>query len=74
MYVDWDPRHLSLVVCYILHLLQELIMQGMQQNLEKSSFRFKKNTWHVESDYILQPPKCFIIGVHRFRYINNNFT
>ena len=41
--------------------------------LEKSCFRCKKNTWHVESNYILQPPKNFIIVVIRFRYINNNF-
>ena len=34
----------------------------------------EKNTWHVESDYILQPPKYLIIVVNRFRYINNNFT
>ena len=38
------------------------------------SFRCKKNTWHVESDYISQPPKYLIIVVNRFRYINNNFT
>ena len=30
-----------------------------------------KNTWHVESYYILQPPKYLIIIVNRFRYINN---
>ena len=35
--------------------IQELIMQRMQQNLEKSCFRCKKKTWHVESNYILQP-------------------
>ena len=54
--------------------IQELIMQGMQQKLEKSCFRCKKNTWHVESSYILQPPKYLIIVVNVFRYINNNFT
>ena len=49
-------------------------MQGMEQKLEKSCFRGKKNTWHVESNYILQPLKYLIIVVDRFRYINNNFT
>ena len=54
--------------------MQELIMQGMQQKLEKSRFRCKKNTWHVESSYILQPPKYLIIVVNVNRYMNNNFT
>ena len=35
--------------------MQELIKQGMGQKLEKSCFRCKKNTWHLESIYILQP-------------------
>ena len=53
--------------------MQELIKQGMKQKLQKSCFRCK-NTWHVESNYLLQPPKYLIIVVNRFRYINNNFT
>ena len=53
---------------------QELIKQTMQQKWEKSCFWWKKNTWHVESNHILQPPKYLIILVNRFRYINNNFT
>ena len=54
--------------------MQELIMQGMQQRLEKSFFRCKKNTWHAEPNFVLQPPKSLITVVIRFRYINNNFT
>ena len=54
--------------------MQKLIKQGMEQKLEKSCLRYKKNTWHVESHYILQPPKYLIIVVNRLRYINNNFT
>ena len=54
--------------------MQELIKQGMEQKLEKSCIRCEKNTWHVESNYILQPPKYLIIVVNRFKYINNNFT
>ena len=33
-----------------------------------------KNTWHVESSHILQPPKYLLLFVNRFRYINNNVT
>ena len=54
--------------------MQELIKQGMAQKLEMSCFRCKKNTWHVESSYIIQPPEYLIIVVNRFIYINNNFT
>ena len=46
MHVDWDSPHLSLVACYITPTytssMQELIMQGVQQKLEKSCFRYKK--------------------------------
>ena len=54
--------------------MQELIKQGMEQKMEKSCFRCKKNTWHVESNYILQPPAYLTIALNRFRYVNNNFT
>ena len=54
--------------------MQELIMQGLQQKLEKSCFRCNKNTWHVESNHILQPPNYLIIIVNRYRYINNQFA
>ena len=54
--------------------MQELIMQGIQQKLEKSCFWCKKNTWYVKSNSILQPPKYLITVVNRSRYINNNFT
>ena len=54
--------------------MQEFIMQGLQQKLEKSCFRCNKNTWHVESNHILQPPNYLIIVVNRFRYINNQFA
>ena len=41
--------------------IQELINLGMEQKLEKSCFRCKKNTLHVESNYILQPPKWLLL-------------
>ena len=49
-------------------------MQGMQQQLQMSCFRCKKNTCYVESNYILQPPKYLIIIVNRLKFINNNVT
>ena len=81
MHVDWNPPHLSLVACYILHPLVHLPCRNWylarnETNIRKVllSIRCKKNTWHVEFSYLLQPPKYFIIVVNRFRYINNNFT
>ena len=54
--------------------MQNLILQGLQQKLQKSCSRCDKNTWHVESSYILQPPKYLLLFVNRFRYIKNNVT
>ena len=54
--------------------MQNLILQGLQQKLQKSCSRCNKNTWHVESSYILQPPKYLFLFVNRFRYIDNNVT
>ena len=51
-----------------------LILQELHQKLQKSCSRCKKNTWHVKSSYILQPPKYLLLFVNRFRYINNNVT
>ena len=53
---------------------QNLNLQGLQQKLQKFCSRCNKNTWHVESSYILQPPKYLLLFVNRFRYINNNVT
>ena len=52
--------------------LQNLILQGLQQKLQKSCSQCNKNTWHAESSYILQPPKYLLLFVNWFRYINNN--
>ena len=54
--------------------MQNLILEGLKQKLQKSCYRCIKNTWHVESSYILQPPKYLLLFVNRFRYINNNVT
>ena len=49
-------------------------MEGLQQKLQKSCSRCNKNTRHIESNHILQPPKYLLLFVNRFRYINNNIT
>ena len=54
--------------------MQNFVLEGMQQKLQKSCSRCNKNTWHVESSYILQPPKYLLLFVNRFRNINNNVT
>ena len=54
--------------------MQNLILRGLQQKLQKSCSRYDKYIWHVESGYILQPPKYQLLFINRFRYINNNVT
>ena len=54
--------------------MQNLILEGLQQKFWKSCSRCNMNTRHVESSYILQPPKYLLLFVNRFRYINNNVT
>ena len=56
--------------------MQDLILESLQQKLQKSCSRCIKQspTWHVESSYILQPPKYLLLFVNRFRYINYNVT
>ena len=54
--------------------MQNLILEGLQQKLQKSCSRCNKNTRHIESSYILQPPKYLLLFVNRFRYLNNNIT
>ena len=54
--------------------MQNLILQGLQQKLQKSCSRCNKNTRHVESSYVLKPPKYLLLSVNRFRYINNIVT
>ena len=54
--------------------MQNLILEGLQQKLQKSCSGCNKNTRHIESSYILQPPKYLLLFVNRFRYLNNNIT
>ena len=37
--------------------MQNLILEGLQPKLQPSCSRCNKNTWHIESSYILQPPQ-----------------
>ena len=54
--------------------MQNLTLEGLQQKLQKSCSRCNKNTRHIESSYILQPPKYLLLFDNRFRYINNDIT
>ena len=54
--------------------MQNLILEGLQQKLQKSCSRCNKNTRHIESSSILQPPKYLLLFVNRFRYIYYNIT
>ena len=56
--------------------MQNFILQGLQQKLQKSCSRCNMNAWHVESIYIyiLQPPNYLLLVINLFRYINNNVT
>ena len=77
MYADWGPPSFeSSDVLYIsptdTSTMQNLILQGFQQKLQNSRSRCNKNTWHVESSYMLQPPKYLLLFNNRLRNINNN--
>ena len=69
-----SPSFESSSVLYISPTMQNLILEGLQQKLQKSCSRCNKNTRHIESSYILQPPKYLLLFVNRFRYINSNIT
>ena len=80
MYADWDPPHLSLVVCYIFHLLIPFLCKTW---FCKDCNRNCKNPVHDvvrtlgtsnQAISILQPPRYLLLVVNRFRLINNNVT
>ena len=54
--------------------MPELLLQDHKQKLYKTCSRCKKDTWHVESKHILQPPNYLIINVNGFNYMNNIIT
>ena len=54
--------------------MQELLMQEHQQKLYKTCSCYGRDTWHIESKQILQPPKYLIIIVDRITYSYNRIT
>ena len=54
--------------------IQNLILEGLQQKLQKSFSRCNKNIRNAESSYMFQPPKYLLLFANRLRYINNNVT
>ena len=54
--------------------MQELLMQEHKQKIYKTCFCCGRDTWHIESKQILQPPNYLIIIVNRITYSNNRIT
>ena len=54
--------------------MQELLMQEHKQKLYKTCYCCGRDTWHIESKQILQPPKYLMIIVNRIPYSNNRIT
>ena len=54
--------------------MQELLMQEHKQKLYKTCSCCGRDTWHIESKQILQPPNYLIIIVNRITYSNNRIT
>ena len=54
--------------------MQDLLLQEHKQKLYKNCSCSWRDTWHIESKQILQPPKYLIIIVNRITYSNNRIT
>ena len=54
--------------------MQELLMQGHKQKSYKTWSCCGRDTWHIESKQILQPPNFLIIIVNRITYSNNRIS
>ena len=66
--------HLCIIILdTCITVLHHFILLQLQK-LHKSCSQCNKNTWQVESNYILQPPKYLLLFVNRFRYTNNYVT
>ena len=77
-YVQWNPRFLKPPVCY---MSPELIVPPCRNywcrstnNIFYKTCSCGRDTWHIESKHILQPPKYLIIIVIRITYSNNRIT
>ena len=74
IYPDWDLFHLKQLLFYI--KLQQCLRARIgfarsPTKLYKTCSRCKKDTWHVESKHLLQPPNYPTITVNRIIYVNN---
>ena len=54
--------------------MQELLLQEHKQNSYKTCSCCVRDTWHIESTQISQPPKYHTIIVNRITYSNNKIT
>ena len=54
--------------------MQESLMQEHKQKLYKTCSCCGRDTWHIESKQILQPPNYLIIIVNRITYSNSRIT
>ena len=54
--------------------MQELLMQEHKLKLYKTCSCCGRDTWHIETKRILQPPKYLILIVNRITYSNNWIT
>ena len=54
--------------------MHELLMQEHKQKIYKTCSCCGRDTWHIESKQILQPPNYLIIIVNRITYSNNRIT
>ena len=70
---SWVPFEILHKICYCTSM-QELLMQEHKQKLYKTCSCCGRDTWHIESKQILQPPKYLIIIVNRITYSNNRIT
>ena len=54
--------------------MQELLMQEHKQKIYETCSCCGRDTWHIESKQILQPPNYLTIIVNRSTYSNNRIT
>ena len=54
--------------------MHELLLQEHKQKIYKTCSCCGRDTWHIESKQILQPPKNLLIIVNRITYSNNRIT
>ena len=79
MYADWGRPHLSLVVCYIFHLLIPLLCKiwfykDCNRNCKNPVLDVIRTLGTSNQTIYYKPPKYLLLFVNRFRYINNNVT